>query len=306
MDFAELDGVLKRLAAGDIGVENGAAGDIAHHIMQFRCEPNDPLRVVRRIVGAILGRDPVSLFSPPYHDELKIRSDLSAAGFAQIRAATVSEPSRAASAPEAATIVCHGSVLRTAIKTHDPGRFGEITNSVTEALLSRFGTGVVEGRTQALLVSAERPTAEEGDERSSKQLLGNILERYDRGLAPVLFSDFAKDAARRVAGFAPAGCLRLAPEPVSPIASAWRSSICSRGPNFARATSSIGLFRSVAIKRVLAGSRSRSCLVTGQLRCCVAPPTTSAGPRFRGSQSNGPADILACHSGRRSAPVKLF
>ena len=146
----------------------------------FDANPNDPLRVAGRIVGAILGREPVSLFSPPYHDEPTIRSDLSAAGFADIRVETVSEPSRAASAREAATIVCHGSVLRTAIEAYDPGRLGEITDSVTEALLSRFGTGAVEGRTQALLVSARGHTAEEGDERSSKQL----RRKYPGALRP--------------------------------------------------------------------------------------------------------------------------
>ena len=37
--------------------------------------------------------------------------------------------------------------------------------------------------------------------------VGNIPEHYDRGLGPVLFLDFAKDTARRVAGFAPARVL---------------------------------------------------------------------------------------------------
>ena len=49
-----------------------------------------------------------------------------------------------------------GSMLRTAIDPCDPSRFGEITHRVTETLLSEFGTGAVEGATQALLVTAER------------------------------------------------------------------------------------------------------------------------------------------------------
>jgi SAM-dependent methyltransferase len=112
------------------------------------------LTIAARVVGPILGRDPVSLLAPPYYDDSTIRSDLAAAGFANLQVERVTEPSRAASAGDAAKIVCHGSMLRTAI---DPSRLDEITEQVTEALLSRFGMGPVEGVTQAVLVSAERP-----------------------------------------------------------------------------------------------------------------------------------------------------
>ena len=46
------------------------------------------------------------------------------------------------------------SVLLTQINSDLPGL---VTAQVTEALLSRFGIGPVEGTTQAVLVSAERP-----------------------------------------------------------------------------------------------------------------------------------------------------
>jgi hypothetical protein len=80
-----------------------------------------------------------------------------AAGFIEVELERVSEPSRAASAREAATIVCHGSMLRSAIEAHDPNRLGEITDRVAGTLLSRFGPGPVEGTTRAVLVTAERP-----------------------------------------------------------------------------------------------------------------------------------------------------
>jgi len=115
------------------------------------------LIIAARVVGPILGRDPVSLLAPPYYDDSTIRSDLAAAGFANFQVERVTEPSRAASAGDAAKIVCHGSMLRTAIDAHDPSRLDEITDRVTEVLLTRFGTGPVEGVTQAVLVSAERP-----------------------------------------------------------------------------------------------------------------------------------------------------
>jgi len=123
----------------------------------FEANSKSPLRIAARIVGTILDRDPVSLLAPPYHDQAIIRSDLGAAGFFHIGVETISEPSRSASAREAATIVCHGSRLRTHIDASDPARLEEITNAVTEGLRSRFGAGPVEGATQALLLTAQRP-----------------------------------------------------------------------------------------------------------------------------------------------------
>ena len=115
------------------------------------------LIIAAQIVGPAVGRDPLTMLAPPYHDDQQIRSDLLAAGFTGIELEKVSKPSRAASAHEAATIVCHGSMLRSAIEAHDPSRLGEITDRVTEALLSRFGPGPIEGTTRVVLVSAERP-----------------------------------------------------------------------------------------------------------------------------------------------------
>jgi hypothetical protein len=97
------------------------------------------------------------MLAPLYHDDQQIRSDLQAAGFAEIELERVSEPSRAASAREASTIVCHGSMLRSAIEAHDPSRLEEITDKVAEALLSRFGPGPIAGNTRAVLVTAQRP-----------------------------------------------------------------------------------------------------------------------------------------------------
>jgi len=124
---------------------------------RFEANLRSPLRIAARAVGSIVGRDPVSLMSPPYYDDPVIQSDLAAAGFVEIRVERGTEPSRAVSARDAATIACHGSMLRAAIEAYDPSRLEEVTDRVTEKLLSEFGTGAVEGATQALLVTAERP-----------------------------------------------------------------------------------------------------------------------------------------------------
>ena len=123
----------------------------------FQSNANWALIIAAQIVGPATGREPLTLLAPPYHDDQQIRSDLVAAGFTGIELERVSEPSRAASAREGATIVCHGSMLRSAIEAHDPSRLGEISDRVAEALLSRFGPGPIEGTTRAVLVTAQRP-----------------------------------------------------------------------------------------------------------------------------------------------------
>jgi SAM-dependent methyltransferase len=124
---------------------------------RFEANLRSPLRIAARVVGSIVDRDPLSLMSPPYYDDRVIQSDLAAAGFVEIQIERVTQPSRSASARDAATIACRGSMLRAAIETNDPSRLEEVTDRVTDKLLSEFGTGSIEGTTQALLVTAERP-----------------------------------------------------------------------------------------------------------------------------------------------------
>lgn len=119
---------------------------------RFEANLRSPLRIAARVVGSFVGRDPVSLMSPPYYDDWLIQSDLAAAGFIEIRIQRVTEPSHSASARDAATIACRGSMLRAAIETYDPSRLEEVRDSVAKKLLSKFGTGAIEGTTQALLV----------------------------------------------------------------------------------------------------------------------------------------------------------
>jgi ubiquinone/menaquinone biosynthesis C-methylase UbiE len=43
---------------------------------RFEANGNSPLRIAARVVGGIIGCDPVSLLSPPYYDDPIIQSDL--------------------------------------------------------------------------------------------------------------------------------------------------------------------------------------------------------------------------------------
>jgi SAM-dependent methyltransferase len=119
-------------------------------------QPDAPLGIANRTVGAVLKRDPNTLGSPGYFDETVIRADLAAAGFQAATVERVTRPARAATAREAAVIVVHGSLLRTAIEASDPSRLGEATDAVEAALSARFGPGAVDGQNRALIVTATR------------------------------------------------------------------------------------------------------------------------------------------------------
>lgn len=125
----------------------------------YHAMPDHFLTIAAGITGDILGRDAMSLLSPPYHDRTAIQTDLAAAGFTGVRIEPIARPSLAASARDAAMVVVQGSVLRTAIEAAAPTRMQEITDMTERAIAARFGTGPVAGETKALIVSAERPLA---------------------------------------------------------------------------------------------------------------------------------------------------
>jgi len=119
-------------------------------------QPDAPLGIAARTVGALLNRDPSTLLNPGYFDEPTIRADLAAADFQDVTVERVARPARAPSARRAAVMTVHGSLLRTAIEAVHPSRLDEATDDVERALSARFGEGAVEGRNHALLVTAKR------------------------------------------------------------------------------------------------------------------------------------------------------
>ena len=125
----------------------------------YRTMGDAPIAIAAGVAGSMLAREPLSLLSPPYHDEDTIRADLTAAGFGAVQVERISQPARAASARDAAVITVHGSMIRTAIEAADPGRLNEATDAVERVMLARFGSGPIEGATNALIVTAEKPRA---------------------------------------------------------------------------------------------------------------------------------------------------
>jgi len=91
-----------------------------------------------------------------YHDRATISRDLAQAGFAtQADIATVTARSHAASPRIAATAYCQGTPLRSEIEARDASRLAEATGVAEQALMARFGSGAIDGKIQALVVSVE-------------------------------------------------------------------------------------------------------------------------------------------------------
>ena len=105
--------------------------------------PNDPPR--------FLARTPHG-----YHDVTTLREELTMAGLAQVRIETVGDISRAPSPREPAIAYCQGTPLRNEIEARDPSGLEAATQACTEALALRFGSGPVEGRISAHVITAVR------------------------------------------------------------------------------------------------------------------------------------------------------
>jgi ubiquinone/menaquinone biosynthesis C-methylase UbiE len=105
--------------------------------------PNDPPR--------FLARTPHG-----YHDVGRIRSELTAAGFANISVDALDHRSKASSPRDPAIAYCQGTPLRSEIEARDQARLEDATREAAEALAHRFGNGAVEGRIRAFVITAIR------------------------------------------------------------------------------------------------------------------------------------------------------
>jgi len=89
-----------------------------------------------------------------YHDAPAIRRDLAQGGFrAAPEIVTLTETSRAASPRVPAVAFCQGTPLRNEIEARGASRLEEATSAAEQAIARRFGTGAVQGRIQAHVVT---------------------------------------------------------------------------------------------------------------------------------------------------------
>jgi SAM-dependent methyltransferase len=106
--------------------------------------PHDPPRFLARIPHG-------------YHDPHAIERDLDAGGFTGApRIETLTARSRASSPHIPALAYCQGTPLRNEIEARDASRLGAATAAATAEVGRRFGSGAVDGKIQAHIVTIER------------------------------------------------------------------------------------------------------------------------------------------------------
>jgi len=124
-----------------------------------RISENDFASVVTEALATVFPADPpLFLARTPhgYHDVERIRAELNAAGFANILVDAVDKSSKASSPRDPAIAYCQGTPLRSEIEARDASRLEDATKRAAEALAHRFGTGGIEGRIRAFVITATR------------------------------------------------------------------------------------------------------------------------------------------------------
>ena len=125
-----------------------------------RIADNEFADVVTEALAGLFPDDPPRFMARTphgHHDVERIRQDLKAAGFAEVAVEAVDARSRAPSARHVAVAYCQGTPLRNEIEARDAARLEEATGRAADAVAARFGSGAVDGRIRAIVVSATAP-----------------------------------------------------------------------------------------------------------------------------------------------------
>jgi SAM-dependent methyltransferase len=121
---------------------------------------NEFAQTLSQALAAVFPDDPPNFLERTpygYSDRATIEADLARGGFsAKPRVETVTFRSRASSARVPAMAFCHGTSMRGEIEARDPEALAKATDATEAALIERFGTGPIEGKIQALVVTVSR------------------------------------------------------------------------------------------------------------------------------------------------------
>jgi len=122
-----------------------------------RIEENEFADVVTGALASMFPDDPPRFLARTphgYHDVAAIERDLASGGFTErADVSTVAACSRAPSARDPAIAYCEGTPLRSEIETRGASRLTEATDAAADAIVRRFGSGPVEAKIQAHVVS---------------------------------------------------------------------------------------------------------------------------------------------------------
>jgi ubiquinone/menaquinone biosynthesis C-methylase UbiE len=118
-----------------------------------RIEENEFAHILTDAVAALSPNNPPRFFARTphgYHDVAVIEDELLAAGFTNVEI----ETARAPSSRNAALGMCQGTPLRSEIEARAADRLEAATDAATAALAARFGTGAINGKIRAHIVTA--------------------------------------------------------------------------------------------------------------------------------------------------------
>jgi SAM-dependent methyltransferase len=122
-----------------------------------RIEENEFDHIVTDAVAALFPDNPPRFLARTphgYYDVAVIEDELRAAGFSRITIETIARRSPAPSPQDAALGLCQGTPLRSEIEARAAERLEAVTNVAAAALAARFGTGAIDGKLQAHIVTA--------------------------------------------------------------------------------------------------------------------------------------------------------
>lgn len=124
-----------------------------------RIEENEFADTVTTSLESLFPKDPPRFMARTphgYYDSPTIMRDLANGGFtASPQISAVAARSRAESSRVPAVAYCQGTPLRHEIEARDASRLDEATDIAAEALARRFGSGAVDGKIQAHIVTIE-------------------------------------------------------------------------------------------------------------------------------------------------------
>ena len=122
-----------------------------------RLEANEFPHVTVTALNALYPDSPPQFLSrTPYgfNDKAVLEKLVREAGFARVEIETMAKTSRAPSSREPAIGFCQGSPLRGELEAMGAGQLEKATDAAAVALADHFGKGPIEGRIQAIVISA--------------------------------------------------------------------------------------------------------------------------------------------------------
>jgi ubiquinone/menaquinone biosynthesis C-methylase UbiE len=122
-----------------------------------KIEANEFVDVIMRALADVFPNDPPQFMQRTphgFHDNNIIRADLKKAGYQHITIEPMEATSRAESAKTAVIAYCQGSPLKLEIEQRGAPGLEAAMEKATEAVVRRFGSGPIEGKIRAYIVTA--------------------------------------------------------------------------------------------------------------------------------------------------------